>query len=188
MKKSFLYTRTGDTGTTSLVGGARIAKNSLRVTAYGDIDELNSHLGVVQAHAALTEGAEAEAQRLLEIESLMFDIGSYLATPPEKLPQQPVTEECIAGLENAIDLLDAATRPQNCFILPGGSVAAANAHVARTVCRRAERSLLNLTDSGEAVEPSVIRYINRLSDYLFILARNLNQQAGREDIPWNAKK
>ena len=186
MKKSFLYTRTGEDGTTSLVGGTRIAKNSLRVSAYGDIDELNSHLGVVQAYAAKIPAADGEAERLLGIESVMFEIGSYLATAPaeEPLPCKGTTPERIAELENEIDTLDSITPPQNSFILPGGTVAAAHAHVARTVCRRAERSILTLADSGEPVDPAVLTYINRLSDYLFILARYLNHLASVPDIPW----
>lgn len=186
MKKSFLYTRTGDSGTTSLVGGARIAKNSLRVSAYGDVDELNSHLGVVQAYASEIPAASGEARRLLDIESVMFEIGSYLATAPTAGSTlcKGTTPEKTEALERAIDTLDSLTPPQNSFILPGGSVAAAHTHVARTVCRRAERSILTLADSGEEVDPAVLTYINRLSDYLFILARYLNHLISVPDIPW----
>ena len=188
MKKSYLYTGTGDNGTTSLVGGVRIAKNSPRVSAYGDIDELNSHLGVVQAYAAGIEGADAEAARLQEMEGVMFGIGAYLATPYDCLHPascKSVTPGRLKEIENAIDLLDSATEPQRSFILPGGSVAAAHAHVARTVCRRAERSLLNLAATGEPVDPAVMTYINRMSDYLYILARYLNHLTGHKDIPWS---
>ncbi|MCM1521476.1 MAG: cob(I)yrinic acid a,c-diamide adenosyltransferase [Muribaculaceae bacterium] len=180
MKKSLLYTRTGDAGTTALVGGSRIAKNSLRVSAYGDVDELNSHLGLVQAYAAAITGAETEASMLLDIERMLFSIGATLATPG---PTQckALTPEALALLETSIDTLDSIVEPQRNFILPGGTVAAAEAHVARTVCRRAERSILTLNEA-EPVDPAIISYINRLSDWLFILARRLNSLAGVSDI------
>lgn len=179
MKKSMLYTRTGDAGTTALVGGTRIAKNSVRVNAYGDIDELNSHLGMVQALAASAPGAGEEAARLEGIERVMFEIGGYLANPGA--PCCGGLGERIAGLEEAIDSLDASTPPQHWFILPGGTVAAASAHIARTVCRRAERSVLTLAET-ESVDPAVTAYLNRLSDYLYILARKLNALAGMEEL------
>lgn len=181
MKKSLIYTRTGDDGTTSLVGGTRIAKNSPRVNAYGTLDELNSHLGLVQAHAAMIPGAEPEAEILLGIERLMFGIGAYLATPDGR-ECKAITPEVIAALEHAIDEADSRVEPQKWFILPGGTVAAATAHVARTVCRRAERAILDLAATGQYVDPAVLAYVNRLSDYLYILARRLNAAAGREEI------
>ena len=118
MKKSLIYTRTGDDGTTSLVGGTRIAKNSPRVNAYGTLDELNSHLGLVQAHAAMIPGAEPEAEILLGIERLMFGIGAYLATPDGR-ECKAITPEVIADLEHAIDEADSRVEPQKWFILPG---------------------------------------------------------------------
>lgn len=179
MKKSMLYTRTGDAGTTALVGGKRIAKHSLRVNAYGDIDELNSHLGMVQALAASTPGAGDEAARLEGIERVMFEIGGYLANPAA--PCCEGLGERTAALEEAIDMLDASTPEQRWFILPGGTVAAAAAHIARTVCRRAERSVLALA-AEESVDPAVTAYVNRLSDYLYILARKFNALAGVEEL------
>lgn len=194
MKKSMLYTRTGDRGTTALVGGTRVAKNSPRVSAYGSVDELNAHIGLLQAYVKEISGAEADSALLLRINALMFNLGAYLATPSPQLgPDEPlpadakapaVEESDLEALENAIDRLDAAVPPQRTFILPGGTIAAGVAHVARTVCRRAEREVLTLMDTGAFVHPMVTRYINRLSDYLFILARSLNHLAGVPDIPW----
>lgn len=189
-----LYTRTGDRGTTALVGGTRVAKNSPRVNAYGTVDELNAHIGLVHAHICPIAGAVEDACLLIRINKVMFSLGAYLATPspqvepdqplPADLPAPAIDESEIEALEHAIDRLDASVPPQRTFILPGGTVAASVAHVARTVCRRAERAVLDLADTGEYVHPLVIRYINRLSDYLFILARSLNHLAGVADIPW----
>lgn len=179
MKKSMLYTRTGDAGMTSLAGGSRIAKNSARVCAYGDVDELNSHLGLVQAYAASIRGARQEAQRLSDIQQLMFVIGAYLASP-DALECQGLGSEHTSGLEAAIDSMDASLPPLKSFILPGGSIAASAAHIARTVCRRAERSVLALA-AVESVDPDVTAFLNRLSDYLFILSRKFNALTGIDD-------
>lgn len=194
MKKSMLYTRTGDRGTTALVGGTRVAKNSPRVNAYGTVDELNAHIGLVHAHVSSITGAEEDACLLIRINKVMFSLGAYLATPsprvepdaplPDGLKAPEIDEAEIEALEQAIDRLDASVPPQRTFILPGGTVAASVTHVARTVCRRAERGVLDLADTGDYVHPLVARYINRLSDYLFILARSLNHLAGVADIPW----
>ncbi len=190
MKKSLLYTRTGDAGMTSLVGGKRVAKNSPRVNAYGTLDELNAHIGLVQAHCAQLDNFVTAT--LLSINNTLFNLGAYLATPPapapadgSELPQSlRVIPDRIAELEQQIDTLDGSVPEQRTFILPGGSIGAAHAHVARTVCRRAEREILNLADTGETVAPIVLTYINRLSDYLFILARYINHFTGTSDIPW----
>ena len=194
MKKSMLYTRTGDRGTTALVGGTRVAKNSPRVSAYGSVDELNAHIGLLHAHVGGVEGAGEDADLLLRVNSLMFNLGAYLATPspmlghdepvPSDLKAPTVEEADLEALEHAIDRLDGSVPPQKTFILPGGTIAASVAHVTRTVCRRAERDVLTLADTGAYVHPMVTRYLNRLSDYLFILARSLNHLAGVPDIPW----
>ncbi len=194
MKKSMIYTRTGDRGTTSLVGGERVAKNSPRVSAYGTVDELNAYIGLLQSYVKNVNGVEVDSALLLKVNGVMFCIGAYLATPsPSAAPDEPapegarspkVSDEDIEELEGAIDRLDASVPPQRTFILPGGSIAASHAHVARTVCRRAERRVLDLADTGSYVHPAVTRYLNRLSDYLFILARSLNHLAGIQDIPW----
>lgn len=194
MKKSMLYTRTGDRGTTALVGGTRVAKNSPRVSAYGSVDELNAHIGLLHAHVCGVEGAREDAALLLRVNSLMFNLGAYLATPSPMLgPDEPVPSDLkgpsveeadLEALEHAIDRLDGSVPPQKTFILPGGTIAASVAHVTRTVCRRAERDVLTLADTGAYIHPMVTRYLNRLSDYLFILARSLNHLAGVQDIPW----
>ena len=189
MKKSMLYTRTGDSGTTALVGGSRVAKNCARVNAYGTVDELSAHLGLVRAYVGQFPEGTADDGLLADVMRVMFSIGAHLATPTlhedsEAVECQGVGDADIAVLETGIDRLDAEVPPQRSFILPGGSVAAAHAHVARTVCRRAEREVLTMVDSGEAVDGIVLRYINRLSDYLYILARALNHWQSCPDIPW----
>lgn len=198
MKKSLLYTRTGDAGHTSLVGGTRIPKNSPRVAAYGDLDELNAHLGILRAHIDQMQYTPAQAL-LATVQATLFDLGAYLATPsvtigeasllpPSERPAPAITPDDILTLERAIDTLDATLPPQRTFILPGGTLAAAHAHLARTVCRRAERTILTLIDTDQYVHPSLLQYINRLSDYLFILARALNAAASHPDIPWLPRK
>jgi cob(I)alamin adenosyltransferase len=177
-----IYTKTGDAGTTGLFGGARLSKSHGRVHAYGEVDELNAVLGV--ARAAVQDAATAA---LLEhIQSELFDVGAELATTPERadkgsLPR--VTGEEVQRLEHAIDEREAVLPPLANFVLPGGSAAAAHLHVARTVCRRAERAVVNLAQ-GEAVRSEVLVYLNRLSDLLFVLARDANRMAGVDDVPW----
>ena len=191
MKKSPLYTRTGDAGTTSLVGGQRIAKNSPRVSAYGTLDELNAMIGLVQAHT--TDLDDFVNSTLLTINRTLFSIGAYLATPSTSLPSDnsdprsqsaPISPDLLTDLEHQIDLLDSSIPPLKLFVLPGGSVGAAHAHVARTVCRRAERDILTLADTGAYVHPIVLTYINRLSDYLFALARYINHFTGTPELTW----
>lgn len=187
MKKSILYTGTGDSGQTSLVGGERIDKDDARLEAYGTIDELNSHIGVLLATGSLSD---TDTALLTEVQSRLFDVGAYLATNPTspyaEAMSHPAGPEQISALEQAIDRLDESLPPMKSFILPGGTQAAAQAHVARTVCRRAERRIITLARS-EGVEPDTLRYINRLSDYLFILARALNRNAGAPETPWTKK-
>jgi cob(I)alamin adenosyltransferase len=177
-----IYTKTGDRGDTGLFGGARVSKASLRVAAYGDVDELNSVLGVVCAHT--TDAARLEALRRIQCE--LFVVGAELAKNPDKdvdLGMPLVAEADIQRLERAIDAVDQVLPPLKTFILPGGSMAAAFLHVARTTCRRAERSVVSLAQS-EAVRAELIRYLNRLSDLLFTLARGENHHANIPDVPW----
>ena len=177
-----IYTKTGDRGQTALFGGARVSKASLRVSAYGEVDELNSHLGVVCAHDA---DAEIRA-RLHEIQEDLFALGAELAKNPDKdvdLGVPGVSDREIERLEKAIDQFETELEPLKTFILPGGTAAAASLHVARTVCRRAERAVVQLVDS-EPVRPELVRYLNRLSDLLFVLARVANRRAGIDDVPW----
>lgn len=182
--KSNLYTRTGDSGDTSLVDGSRIAKDSLRLNSYGTIDELSSQLGVVAA----SEGVPQEIKSQLQtIQNELFNIGSYLATPQPSDRQSNckslADNKPIEIMESWIDNADEQTPKIRAFILPGGHFAAAQAHVARTVCRRAEREIIALS-RNEHVDPNVIRYINRLSDYLFAIARLLNFINNVEEIVW----
>lgn len=179
MKKSALYTRTGDQGTTSLVGGQRISKSSSRLEAYGTVDELNSHLGLLRAQLE-----DAEQNVLLErVQCRLFDIGSHLACDPQGEITLPcgIDADEIAVIEKAIDQIDNQVPPMKSFILPAGCLSACQAHVARTVARRAERRIIAL---GETVDPLAIAYINRLSDYLFALARLCNHLEGIADTPW----
>lgn len=203
MKKSPLYTRTGDTGTTSLIGGQRAPKNSPRVEAYGTVDELNALIGLLQSHLstiaeqptaetladAARTLAEETAETLLGINNTLFNIGAALATPDgSNLPTADTDRirlpQAIELLENRIDLLDSQVPPLRSFILPGGNPTAALAHVARTVCRRAERTILTAVDAGATVSPDILTYINRLSDYLFILARHINHTTSTPELPW----
>lgn len=185
MKKSNIYTRTGDLGTTALVDGTRTAKYSIRLEAYGTIDELNSTIGLLLATPGCPDSAKTP---LTEVQHRLFDIGSYLACAPEGEIQLPpgVDTEDIARLEKAIDETDAGLPRHNQFILPSGTQSAAQAHVARTVCRRAERRILAL-NAESPVAPHVIAYINRLSDYLFTVGRLCNIESGKPEIFWQKK-
>ena len=181
MKKSNLYTRTGDNGQTSLVGGSRTDKDAPRLEAYGTLDELNAHLGIVRSSA--TDPAVADA--LLWIQHRLFDLGAYLACPPESQFKLPVgiTEDDITRLERAIDDLDSRLPRLDRFVLPGGCRASAETHVARTVARRAERRIVTLSRTVQ-LDPIAIRFVNRLSDYLFALARFNNISASVDEIFW----
>lgn len=182
MEKSNLYTGGGDAGMTSLVGGERVRKDSDRLEAYGTVDEFSATLGVVAAH--VPEDSEIEKQ-LLKVQNRLFDVGGYLASQPGGKGINAVAgiSESCEEVEKWIDALDSATPKIRAFVLPGGCPAASFAHVARTVCRRAERRLFALS-LVEDVDPQVCRYFNRLSDYLFILARNLNHASGVSEIIW----
>ncbi len=184
-----IYTRGGDKGKTSLFSGERVLKNSPQVEAYGDLDELNSAIGMIPA-AFEREDAAAE-QELTEIQKHLMTAGAWLSVVPgstasESLPEFSVTPA--EALERAIDRMEADLSPLRHFILPGGHSSAAAAHLSRTVCRRAERRLVGLTQSLPAqAAPSyknILIYLNRLSDYLFVLARHCNRIHGLEDILW----
>jgi len=173
-----IYTRTGDLGQTSLFGGARVAKNDARIEAYGTIDELSSHLGI-----ARTQPIPSETDAILhQVQIDLFEVGAHLASPgTSRFPG--VDPQRIAELEEAIDHMERELAPLTTFILPGGSAAAAQLHVSRTVCRRAERLVVALGDeTPETI--STIAYLNRLSDYLFVAARFTNKRAEIEDVPW----
>ncbi len=184
MKKSPIYTRTGDAGTTSLVGGTRVRKTDPRLEAYGTVDELNSHLGQLAADT-LTQPDDLATLTL--IQNKLFNIGAYLATDN---PDHATTEcvglghQAISQIENRIDQIDSLVPPLTQFVLPGGSPAAARANIARTVCRRCERRILALEETTH-VDPAVIRFINRLSDYLFILGRYYNNLTETPEKFWD---
>lgn len=180
-----IYTKRGDSGQTDLFGGDRVGKDELRVSAYGDVDELNSFVGVAAA-----SGLDPELGETMQtIQSALFDLGSSLATPDpahrEKSGIVGVTDEDIAALETLIDQLEAGLEPLQTFILPGGTPSAAAFHVARTVCRRAERAVVRLAGiAEESVEETSVRYLNRLSDALFVVARHENARQGIQDVAW----
>jgi cob(I)alamin adenosyltransferase len=173
-----IYTRTGDHGQTSLFGGARVAKNDARIEAYGTIDELSSQLGV-----ARTTPLPSDVDAILnQVQFDLFEVGAHLASPgTSRFPG--VDAARIEELEHAIDAMERELAPLTTFILPGGSSSAAQLHVGRTVCRRAERLVVALQDQSPATV-STIAYLNRLSDYLFIAARFANKRADVEDVPW----
>jgi len=182
-----IYTKTGDRGETGLFGGARVSKASARVAAYGDVDELNSQLGVVCTQ--LTASGPRLSQ-LRQIQADLFSLGAELARDPSKQVELGVpllSDAEIERLEHAIDELDRALPALKTFILPGGSLAAAFLHVARTICRRAERAVVQLGHS-EDVRGELVRYLNRLSDFLFTLARAENQATGVPDVPWVGRR
>ena len=178
-----IYTRTGDAGGTALFGGTRVSKADPRVAAYGDVDELNACLGAVRAQRELA----GDVTELLErLQKDLFAIGARLADPGEKIAARmskvAVTEVDIQRLEDWIDRLEADLPPLRRFILPGGTRAGALLHLSRTVCRRAERSIVAL--GADNIEAHVLAYINRLSDLLFVLGRAVNHRAGQPEVEW----
>jgi cob(I)alamin adenosyltransferase len=176
-----IYTRTGDGGETSLVGGERVAKSTLRVDTYGEVDELNSALGV--AHTRVTH--DEVLSTLSSVQNDLFSVGAILADPKGRLSNDKVAldDSAVRKLEELIDRFDSELEPLTSFILPGGSTGGAELHHARSVCRRVERKMVELT-SREPVPPVVIRYMNRLSDLLFVLARLENKHQGVEEEKW----
>jgi cob(I)alamin adenosyltransferase len=181
MKLDKIYTRTGDEGKTSLGDGSRLPKFHLRVTAYGSIDEANSVIGVANLHI---ENSEI-FQLLRHIQNDLFDVGADLCRPEKQGAEKPllrITEEQVTWLENQIDRFNAELAPLGSFVLPGGSPASSYLHLARTVARRAERDVVRLF-AEEPVNAAVLRYVNRLSDLLFVLARFLNGK-GKDDVRW----
>jgi len=178
MKKSNVYTRRGDDGTTGLVGGQRIPKSHTRLEAYGTMDELNSFVGLL-----LTEVDNAEdREQLVRIQNDLFSVGCELATI-DRPARHAVAPDDVARLEQAIDEMDALCGGWKGFILPGGSRAAALAHVCRTICRRLERRIYAI-DDGVPTDPALLQYINRLSDYMFLLSKKQNFLLGVEENIW----
>ncbi|MDE6267198.1 MAG: cob(I)yrinic acid a,c-diamide adenosyltransferase [Muribaculaceae bacterium] len=184
MEKSPLYTRTGDAGTTALVGGKRVSKTDPRLEAYGTVDELNSHLGVLAASPVIRHD---DRDTIIFIQNKLFNIGAYLATDnPDNAPTECVGlgHQAISRIETEIDRLDNTVPPLNQFVLPGGSPFSAQANVARTVCRRCERRIIALQETTH-VDSALTRFINRLSDYLFVLGRYYNNLTETPEIFWD---
>lgn len=181
-----IYTKTGDLGKTSLIGGTKVPKSHLRIESYGTVDELNSWIGLVNDQLTDTRSK----QTLKEIQDRLFTIGSSLACDPEKEPRMKVPdlkEDDILFLEKEIDAMNEVLPEMKSFILPGGHVTVSNTHIARCVCRRCERICVHIQQEGMFIDPLVIKYINRLSDFLFVLARYTCHQLGVEELPWKPR-
>jgi cob(I)alamin adenosyltransferase len=181
-----IYTKTGDKGTTSLIGGTKVSKSHIRIESYGTVDETNSWIGVVSDHIA-----DATTKHTLkEVQDRLFTIGSSLACDPDKEPKLKIPdlhEEDVVFLEKEMDRMNEALPEMKSFILPAGSAAVSFAHVARCVCRRAERICVAMQDEGIEIEPLVTKYLNRLSDYLFVVARYAGHLEGVDEIKWKAR-
>lgn len=181
-----IYTKTGDKGTTSLIGGTKISKSNIRIETYGTVDELNSWIGF-----AADSIKQKQSKKLLkEIQDRLFTIGSSLACDPEKetkLNIPDLHEADVELLEKEIDRMNEKMPPMKSFILPGGHIAVSSLHIARCVCRRSERLCVTLQEKNLFVEPLVIKYLNRLSDYLFVLARYTGYKLNVKEIPWKPR-
>lgn len=179
-----IYTKTGDLGETALYGGKRVSKGALRIETYGTVDELNAYVGLLRDQ----EVNQSRKNTLIEIQDRLFTIGSILATEPHntkvKIPHLMASD--VAGLEKEIDLMESDLSPMKSFILPGGHPSVSFGHITRTVCRRAERFVIRLHEE-EKIDPLVIQYLNRLSDYLFVLCRKMTSELNAEETPWHPK-
>ena len=181
-----IYTKTGDKGQTSLIGGTKVPKSHLRIESYGTVDELNSYIGLCNDHITDTP----TNLFLKEVQDRLFTIGSSLACDPEKEPLMKIPDlkpEDILLLETEIDKMNEVLPVMKSFILPGGHIAVSSLHVARCICRRAERICVHMQQESLFVDALVLQYLNRLSDYLFVLARYMGQILGAEEIPWKAR-
>lgn len=179
VKLNKIYTRTGDAGETSLVNGMRVAKHARRPSAFGEVDEANSAIGLARLYTATITDAD---EMLARVQNDLFDLGADIATPETDKPALRITAKQVSRLESEIDMMNTELDPLGSFILPGGSLASAWLHLARTVTRRAERHMTELA-AEEVVNGDAMRYINRLSDHLFVLARRLNEN-GKTDVLW----
>ena len=187
-----IYTKTGDTGTTALFGGTRVPKDHIRIESYGTVDELNSHIGLIRDQDFNAHYKDI----LIEIQDRLFTVGAILATPPDKevlkngekrLQNLGIVESDIELLESEIDAMEEALPPMTHFVLPGGHTTVSYCHIARCVCRRAERLAVHLNDI-EPTDERVIKYLNRLSDYLFVLARKLSYDLNADEVQWIPRK
>jgi len=176
-----IYTKTGDKGSTGLLGGTRVSKGHIRIDSYGTVDELNSYIGLLRDQEVLKE----KFSELIQIQNTLFVIGSSLASDPEKskvkIPE--LTDESIQALEESIDTMESGLPPMRNFVLPGGHQSVSFCHVSRCVCRRAER-LVTLLSESVRVDELVLKYLNRLSDYLFVLSRWMTLKLNAEEVPW----
>lgn len=179
-----VYTKGGDKGQTSLIGGTRVAKHHIRIEAYGTVDELNSYIGLIRDQQI----AEKHRELLKEIQDRLFTVGSSLASDPEKSKMKipDLKEEDVALLESAIDAMDEELPPMRNFVLPGGHTTISFCHITRCVCRRAERLSIALSEESFVAE-LVVKYLNRLSDYLFVLGRKLAVELDAEETPWHPR-
>ncbi|MFK7030918.1 cob(I)yrinic acid a,c-diamide adenosyltransferase [Flavobacterium oreochromis] len=187
-----VYTKTGDKGTTALFGGTRVPKHHIRIESYGTVDELNSYIGLIRDQ----EMNPLYKAVLIEVQDRLFTLGAILATPPEKevlkngqkrLQNLGLTETDIEYLENEIDKMETDLPPMTHFVLPGGHTTVSHCHIARCVCRRAERLATHLHEE-EPTDDLVLKYLNRLSDYLFVLARKLSHDLNANEVPWIPRK
>lgn len=183
-----IYTKTGDAGTTALFGGTRVPKHHIRIESYGTVDELNSYIGLIRDQEIDSRSKEI----LAHIQNKLFTVGAILATPPEKeilkngkerLNISKISEEEIELLEKEMDVMNDALPEMTHFVLPGGHTTVSYCHIGRCVCRRAER-MATLLNEQDRVDPFVLKYLNRLSDYLFVLARKLSQDLQGEEVKW----
>lgn len=187
-----VYTKTGDKGTTALFGGTRVPKHHIRIESYGTVDELNSHIGLIRVQ----EINPFYKNVLIEVQDRLFTVGAILATPPEKeklkngeqrLTINRISQDDVHYLEQEIDKMDSELPPMTHFVLPGGHTTVSYCHIARCVCRRAERLAVHLHEI-EPTDENVLTYLNRLSDYLFVLARKLSQDLNAEEVKWIPRK
>ena len=187
-----VYTKTGDKGTTALFGGTRVPKHHIRIESYGTVDELNSHIGLIRDQ----DINQLYKNVLIEVQDRLFTVGAILATPPEKeklkngqprLQNLGIIESDVEFLEKEMDSMEASLPPMTHFVLPGGHTTVSYCHIARCVCRRAERLAVHLHET-EPTDELVIKYLNRLSDYLFVLARKLSFDLKAEEVPWIPRK
>jgi cob(I)alamin adenosyltransferase len=193
-----IYTRTGDKGKTALIGGTKVPKSHIRIESYGTVDELNSYIGLLSDHLAAASGAishpvfplTASIQTLRGIQDRLFTIGASLACDPDKVSKMKIpdlNEDDVTALEEDIDRMNEVLPEMKSFILPVGHIAVSTAHIARCVCRRAERICVQMQEEGQFIDPLVLKYINRLSDHLFTLARYAGHLLQTPEIPWKPR-
>lgn len=180
-----IYTKTGDDGTTGLLGGRRVSKANLRIDAYGTVDELNAYIGLLRDQ----EVNKVRREPLIQIQNTLFVIGAMLATEPgnTKVSIPALQSDDITFIEKEIDAMETQLDPLRAFILPGGHTSVSYGHITRTVCRRAERIAIGLHDEEKNVSALVIQYLNRLSDYLFVLCRKMAKELGVEEVEWRGR-